>query len=135
MTIKIEPGMYITIETLEKLGPIRYQLFRDVLRGRGYKVSDAYGRYKFVNHAVGDAIRLHPDGDLVWTDVDIMVKSSYELTFDQVMIIIDCCLPPSIKSNPSIEELAQHIQQLTDQRDRLNTELNHYKQLLIKKLA
>ena len=40
MTIKIKPGIYITTDTLKKLGPNGYQLFRMFVRGCGYTVND-----------------------------------------------------------------------------------------------
>lgn len=147
MTIKIKPGMYITMETLEKLGPVRYQLFRTFVRSRGYKVSDAYGEYRFTSDSVNAAIRLHTDGDLIWSSVDYMGSNKYEVTYEQVKLLIEClpeaqvkmvtnCLSPETnKSNLTIEELAHRIQRLTDQRDELSAEIDQYKQLLIKKLA
>lgn len=94
MTIKIELGMYITIETLEKLGPIHYQLFRNVLRGRGYKVSDAYGQFSGYTPEY-TAILICANGDLIW--ISIIDRRSPELTYEQIKSLIECYPEEQVK--------------------------------------
>lgn len=115
-------------------------MFRNVVRSHGYPCSDAYGEYNFGSHVVGDAILLHPEGDLAWSYIPKMSRHNYELSYEQVKALVESYSEERVRvltnSSPetsnTVEKLAQRIQQLTSQRDQLNTELDRYKQLLIK---
>lgn len=154
MTVKIQPGMFITTTTLQKLGPIRYQLFRDVLRSQGYSVSDSFGAYTdYASPA--DCIRLYSSGDLVWSACSLHREELYELTIDQLESLISshikvkfdpkASITNSIQSSVmtdlpddvddlTIDQLAQYVQRLKNKRERLDAEINKCKQLLIQKL-
>lgn len=155
MTIKIQPGMFITTTTLQKLGPIRYQLFRDVLRSQGYSVSDSFGAYTDYASPAADCIRLYSSGDLVWSARSHR-EELYELTIDQLESLISShikvkfdpttSITNSIQSSVmtdlpddvddlTIEQLAQYVQRLKDKQDQLSVEIDKYKRVLIEKLA
>lgn len=154
MTVKIQPGMFITTTTLQKLGPIRYQFFRDILRSQGYSVSDSFGAYTdYASPA--DCIRLYSSGDLAWSARSLHREELYELTIDQLESLISshikvkfdpkASITNSIQSSDmtdlpddvddlTIEQLAQYVQRLKNKRERLDAEINKCKQLLIQKL-
>lgn len=156
MTIKIEPGIFITSATLYKLGPIRYQLFRDAVRDQGYRVSDSFGEYGLIEGAETDeCIRLDSDGDLFWSSITGDDYRRNELTLKQIELIIHTSYTmkydpaTSIKNltqsnttsglsltdinDLTIEQLAQCIQQLKDKQDQLSVEIDKYKRALIEK--
>lgn len=153
MTIKIEPGIFITSATLYKLGPIRYQLFRDILRSQGYSVSDSFGAYTDYASS-NECIRLYSSGDLVWSvhphreelyeltidQLELLVSSHIKVKFDPTASITNSIQPSVMTDLPddiddlTIEQLAQYVQRLKNKRERLDAEINKCKQLLIQKL-
>lgn len=157
MTIKIEPGIFITSATLDKLGPIRYQLFRDAVRDQGYRVSDSFGEYGLIEGTeANECIQLNSEGDLIWSSItgddyyhrneltlkqiELIIHTSYTMKYDPVKSIKNLTRPNTTSglsltdiNDLTIEQLAQCIQQLKDKQDQLSVEIDKYKRALIDK--
>lgn len=138
----IVPGMYITAKTLRRIDKNTYTLLRQHIRERGYAVSDRYGSYIKRDINEEDTIRLHDDGDLVWSTISYSqkVKGAYELTYQEIVNLLDItsiaeAYDVSNTDDLTIEEIAKHIQQMTGESNKLNETLLAFKQALIKKLS
>lgn len=142
MTVKIKPGLYITSKTLRLIDEITYNLFRQRIRERGYRVSNCYGPYK-PDNIIEETYTIHlDDGDLLWSTIMNSRKreGAYEITFQEIMQLVnhatiaEACDVSNIDIL-TIEELAKHIQQMMDESNKLNETLSKFKQALIKKLS
>lgn len=137
----VVPGMYITAKTLRRIDNNTYTLLRQHIRELGYAVSDSYGSYIKRDINEEDTIRLHDDGDLVWSTINNSqkVKGAYELTYQEIVNLLDitpiaeACDVSNI-DDLTIVEIAKHIQQMTSESNKLNETLLVFKQALIKKL-
>lgn len=85
-TCIMQPGDYVTIDTVERLKTSEWHAFRDYLKRCGHNISPKFGLKRRPRFSTSTLIVLDADGDLFWAGN--AKTTGKEITFDQILSVL-----------------------------------------------
>lgn len=85
-TCIMQPGDYVTIDTVERMKSSEWYAFRDYLKRCGYNINPTLGLKKRPAVSISTLVVLDTEGDLFWGGKPN--TTGKEITFDQILSVI-----------------------------------------------